>query len=406
MDPHELTVFVVGALYLDVILHVDSFPPQDSKLRAKAVEKRRGGNSGNTVEVLSQYTEGVRNRITGRNIGLSVEFVGSLTGNPPGGAGSADEPSVSPLVSNLANLPGVSLLWSVFRGSAHSEDPTSWIISTTDPASRTIINYNPCPDLTAEEFATQMGPALDGRRIATTNPIGDMTSPISKEESHASTWIHFEGRNTKETIRMIEFLDAFYLHDGSARRKSFSSRTPTGNPVLSASTPPSVAVSPSLSGEGDWELRNLMLSIEFEKVERTAEGIEEILPYADVCFFSKTYVEGNGFPGAPTGFLDNVRRRCKKGALLVVTWGDQGAFGLVNNPNRPAKTFHCTGIPLASNEIKDTIGAGDTFIAGMIVALGAMSLSPIEATTYACRLASAKCAQQGFANVLRSAHLP
>ncbi|KAI8802293.1 hypothetical protein BJ742DRAFT_911608 [Cladochytrium replicatum] len=62
-------------------------------------------------------------------------------------------------------------------------------------------------------------------------------------------------------------------------------------------------------------------TVEFDKVERTAEGIEEILSYADACLYSKTFVEENGFPGAPAGFLDNVRRR----ALLVVTWGDQGA---------------------------------------------------------------------------------
>ena len=48
-------VLLVGQLYLDTILHVDHFPEEDSKLRANKVEKRLGGNTCNTAQVLAQF---------------------------------------------------------------------------------------------------------------------------------------------------------------------------------------------------------------------------------------------------------------------------------------------------------------------------------------------------------------
>ncbi|KAG0222902.1 hypothetical protein BGW41_005800, partial [Actinomortierella wolfii] len=47
-------VFLVGATYLDTIMHVDSYLPEDSKKRAQALEQRRGGNAANSAEVLGQ----------------------------------------------------------------------------------------------------------------------------------------------------------------------------------------------------------------------------------------------------------------------------------------------------------------------------------------------------------------
>ncbi|KAJ3326668.1 hypothetical protein HDU76_012733 [Blyttiomyces sp. JEL0837] len=142
---------------------------------------------------------------------------------------------------------------------------------------------------------------------------------------------------------------------------------------------------------GGASLPRFTISVEFEKTNRP--GLENLLPKADVLFFSKIYVEGRGFPGAPTGFLDNVRRQCKPGAILFVTWGELGAFVLVNDPSRPARTFHA---PAPSIYPVDTIGAGDTFIAGVIHALGARGCDARSAALWACRLATAKCAQDGF----------
>src|SRR6185369_8844754 len=50
-----LKVLTVGSAYEDTILYVDKFPHEDGKQRAQRVERRRGGNSGNTLTVLSQF---------------------------------------------------------------------------------------------------------------------------------------------------------------------------------------------------------------------------------------------------------------------------------------------------------------------------------------------------------------
>ena len=49
-------VLLVGQIYLDTILDVDHFPAEDHKLRATRMEQRRGGNIGNTAEVLAQFS--------------------------------------------------------------------------------------------------------------------------------------------------------------------------------------------------------------------------------------------------------------------------------------------------------------------------------------------------------------
>ena len=52
---HPANVLLVGQIYLDTILDVDHFPEEDHKLRALNMEQRRGGNIGNTSEVLAQF---------------------------------------------------------------------------------------------------------------------------------------------------------------------------------------------------------------------------------------------------------------------------------------------------------------------------------------------------------------
>ncbi|KAK4147170.1 uncharacterized protein C8A04DRAFT_24968 [Dichotomopilus funicola] len=47
-------LILVGACYLDTILTIPHFPTEDSKLRATALQVRRGGNCPNSLEVLAQ----------------------------------------------------------------------------------------------------------------------------------------------------------------------------------------------------------------------------------------------------------------------------------------------------------------------------------------------------------------
>jgi ketohexokinase len=87
-------------------------------------------------------------------------------------------------------------------------------------------------------------------------------------------------------------------------------------------------------------------------------------------------------------------------ALLIVTWGAQGAYYLLNDASKPAQTF---AVPPSHviNSV-DPIGAGDTFIAGILLTLGQQPNYPWtndiirKSVLFAVNLATLKCSQRGF----------
>lgn len=131
----------------------------------------------------------------------------------------------------------------------------------------------------------------------------------------------------------------------------------------------------------------LPLSIE---VEKARPGIEPCYPLARLVLFSRGFIEAAGFP-RPEPFLREMRERVP-GTLLCAAWGDAGAFAMDAD-----RTLHHA--PAARPErVVDTIGAGDTFNAGMIGGLAAgRPLS--ESLEAACRLAGRKVGRTGFAGL-------
>ena len=117
-------MFAVGTCYADVILHLDSFPREDSKVRAQRIERRRGGNGANMLSVLAQYIKSRSSTMapTTSSSNLSCELVCVLAGDP------SDEERLlqdSIVFHDLKQRPGVGINHCVFRGSGFSE-PTSW----------------------------------------------------------------------------------------------------------------------------------------------------------------------------------------------------------------------------------------------------------------------------------------
>jgi ketohexokinase len=98
--------------------------------------------------------------------------------------------------------------------------------------------------------------------------------------------------------------------------------------------------------------------------------------------------------------------------ILVCTWGAQGAAAVKLDEEsdkhewaRCSETWHPPGEPDA--RVVDTIGAGDTFIAGMLFSLTHHSETTLEQKLrYAVQIASRKVYQDGFDRLGRAMQTP
>lgn len=157
-------------------------------------------------------------------------------------------------------------------------------------------------------------------------------------------WLHFEGRNVAATRRMLE----------RARH--------------------------------EWP--DLPISIEIEK---SRSAIETLFEQASLLLYSRVYARSLGF-NDPMDFLRMMAIRVPA-TDLVCAWGGQGAGAL----SKEGKEFLSPAYPPA--KLVDTLGAGDTFNAGIIDAL-VRGLSLGDALAAASRLAGRKCGLVGFDGIV------
>ncbi|KAF7552564.1 hypothetical protein G7046_g7369 [Stylonectria norvegica] len=137
------------------------------------------------------------------------------------------------------------------------------------------------------------------------------------------------------------------------------------------------------------------ISVEIEKPGR--EGLPELADEADVVFYSRTWAERRGHASAEA-CLRNERHQ--KASLALCTWGADGAAAL----SRPAgQCFRC---PVKSEageiiSVVDAVGAGDTFVAGMLYGLlcRASDWSIGQQLSFAVDLATLKVQREGFAGL-------
>ncbi|KAF2806691.1 putative PfkB family kinase [Mytilinidion resinicola] len=310
--PH---ITAVGACYLDTILTIPHYPPEDAKLRSTSLSRRRGGNGPNTLEVLSQLSPPPS---------LSLSLITILPSHS------------SPATQEVqTSLPAVDISHSIFR-EGFTEAASSYVLRSLETGSRTIVNFNELPEMTAEELKGKVGEVC------------------GEEGEGEGQWWHFEGRIPDVTLACVQHLRA---------------RFPEAKISVEAENP-------------------------------TREGLEEVTRLADVVFYSKSWAVSKGFTGAESmrAFLEAQAAGAKNGALLCLTWGSLGAAAL---DCETSQFEYVHAWRYEGRAAVDTIGAGDTFVAGMLycenVRCGDWSLK--EKLAFANELAGRKVLQEGFAGL-------
>ena len=165
-------------------------------------------------------------------------------------------------------------------------------------------------------------------------------------------WIHFEGRgNVDDISAMIQMIDKFNDNENDANK--------------------------------------IKVSVEVEFPSSVFPKHQELFDKADVVFVSKDYGRTEGY-NSKEETVKGLITKCKEGATIICPWGEDGAAAmkdtLVTSPAFPPKL------------VADTIGAGDTFVAGTIFTM--CKDADIEtAVRFGCRLAGAKCGIRGFSGL-------
>ncbi|XP_076243082.1 ketohexokinase [Calliopsis andreniformis] len=271
-------ILCVGLTCLDIVQTCRQYPAEDSDQRSLECKWQRGGNASNTCTVLSL-------------LGSSCEFFGTL--------------SVEEHLHFLQNdMKKHNIDFSHCPMVAGIGCPISTIVLSLSTGTRTILHHNPClPELTLKNFQQLH--------------LGDYS------------WIHFEGRNFKEVLSMLQFVEN-YNHTLNYR--------------------------PAENNETCTNQMPITISVELESPK---EELLDLLPYADVVFISKDFALYRGYSNM-SETLRSISEEAKSGATLICAWGDRGA--MARTPDNI--TVQSPAFP--PQKVVDTLGAGDTFNAAVL----------------------------------------
>ncbi|XP_052436141.1 ketohexokinase isoform X3 [Carassius gibelio] len=293
-------ILSIGLVCLDIINVVDKYPEEDTDTRCLSQRWQRGGNASNTCTVLSL-------------LGAPCAFMGSLAPGP------VADFIVGDFARRGVDISGVA--WQPW-----GETPCACCVVCPTKGSRTVVlSDTNLPDVSVEDF--------------------------SKVDLSQYKWIHWEGRNADEQVKMIE------------RVREYNSKQEEKNRIT--------------------------ISVEIEK---TREPLYQLFPLGDLVFVSKDVAQHFGFTSAAAA-LKGIYGRLRKGATLICAWAEKGADAM--GPD--GVIIHSDAFP--PEKLVDTLGAGDTFNASVIYSLSNGG-SLQDALTFGCQIAGKKCGIHGYDGIL------
>lgn len=281
-----MKILGVGIVTMDIINQVTSYPDEDDEVRAVSQRISRGGNVANTLSAL-------------RYLGYACAWAGNLASDQASSFVERDLQKRDIDCSHVCRL-------------KHGSLPVSYITSSQENGSRTIVHYRDLPEYDAKPFMS--------------------VDPTEYD------WIHFEGRNVEALQIMMQHL-----------------------------------------------LENNYQNFSLE-VEKPRKDIESLFKFPAVLMFSRAYVAQTH--NSIKDFFAALRTDGVR-AGLYCGWGKSGAWAMTDSGDliqQPA---------WQPEQVKDTLGAGDVFNAGIIAAtLGQLSCA--EALEFACHYSGFKCGIEGF----------